>query len=171
MLLPRKPVPELDIALTKGGRWKLSESAGENFTLLVVYRGLHCPLCKSYLRKLQGHLPKLGELGVNTVVISSDTEDRAISAQTDWGLDELTMGYGFSIEEARKWGLYVSTANGEKEPDLFVEPGLFVIRPDGTLYFASVQTMPFARPSFDEVVGGLDFVIKNNYPARGEVPA
>jgi peroxiredoxin len=167
MLLPRTPVPDLDVALTTGERWKLSDEAGETFTMVVVYRGLHCPICKGYLRKLQSHLPKLDELGVKAIVLSSDGKDRAVEAQTEWGLEQLTMGYDFTVEEARKWGLYVSTANGESEPDLFVEPGLFVIRPDGTLYFASVQTMPFARPSFDEIVGGLDYVIKNDYPARG----
>ncbi|MEM1401497.1 MAG: AhpC/TSA family protein, partial [Pseudomonadota bacterium] len=51
----------------------------------------------------------------------------------------------------------------------FAEPGLFLVRPDKTLYFGSVQTMPFARPSFDGVLMGLDFVLKTDYPARGHV--
>jgi hypothetical protein len=38
-----------------------------------------------------------------------------------------------------------------------------------TLYAASVQTMPFARPHFSEVLAAVKFVTKNNYPARGEV--
>jgi len=169
MLLPRKPVPELDVALTNGGTWTLSEEAGENFTMIVVYRGLHCPICKSYLQALQEHLPKLRDQGVNVVAISSDTEERAKSAQSEWGVDKVTIGYDWSIEEARKWGLYVSSGISDKEPDQFIEPGLFLIRPDGTLYFASIQTMPFARPTFDDVVGALDFVLKKDYPARGEL--
>ena len=28
--------------------------------------------------------------------------------------------------------------------------------------------MPFVRPNFAEMVQALDFVIKNDYPARGE---
>ena len=28
--------------------------------------------------------------------------------------------------------------------------------------------MPFARPHFDEILGAIDFVVKNEYPARGE---
>ena len=28
--------------------------------------------------------------------------------------------------------------------------------------------MPFGRPHFSEYVGALDFVIANDYPARGE---
>ena len=52
---------------------------------------------------------------------------------------------------------------------MFSEPGLFLVRPDGTLYFASVQTMPFSRPRFADILGALDFVIANDYPGRGEV--
>ena len=42
-------------------------------------------------------------------------------------------------------------------------------RPDHTLYFAIVQTMPFVRPHFSELLTALDFVIAKDYPARGEV--
>ena len=44
-----------------------------------------------------------------------------------------------------------------------------MIRPDGTLSFGAVQTMPFARPAFGDILKALDFVIANDYPARGEV--
>ena len=55
------------------------------------------------------------------------------------------------------------------EPDLFSEPALYLVKPDGTLYFGAVQTMPFARPHFDDVVGAVKFVLEKDYPARGEV--
>jgi hypothetical protein len=42
------------------------------------------------------------------------------------------------------------------------------VRPDNTIYYASVQSMPFARPPFGEMVQALDFVIQRDYPARGE---
>jgi hypothetical protein len=42
------------------------------------------------------------------------------------------------------------------------------VRPDGTLYWGSVSTMPFARPHFTEILTSIDFAIKNDYPARGE---
>jgi len=55
-----------------------------------------------------------------------------------------------------------------EEPPLFAEPGLFLVKPDGTLYWASVSTMPFARPHFDEILQAIDFALSKNYPARGE---
>jgi hypothetical protein len=108
------------------------------------------------------------------IAISSDSEERAQDAYKRWSLAKLKMGYGLDLDTARRWGLYISTSRGKTsigvdEPALFSEPGLYLVRPDGTLYFGTVQTMPFARPNFAEILGALDFVIKNNYPARGEV--
>jgi hypothetical protein len=31
-----------------------------------------------------------------------------------------------------------------------------------------VQTMPFARPHFDELLAAIDFALAKDYPARGE---
>jgi len=174
MIKPRQPAPSLSVPLLGGGTWTLADQNAENFTMVVVYRGFHCPICSGYLGDLNRKAAQFAEKGVNVVVISSDTEDRAAEAKEKWGLDNLTVGYGLTLDSGREWGLFVSsskgkTSTGVMEPDLFLEPGLFLVRPDVTLYWASIQTMPFARPSFGEVLKALDFVIANDYPARGEV--
>ena len=89
------------------------------------------------------------------------------------GARTLRFGYGLSLSKAKDWGLFISTSRGATsigidEPMLFSEPGIFLVRPDKTLYFSAIQTMPFSRPHFQEMVGALDFVQKNDYPARGE---
>lgn len=173
-VIPRQPVPALSVETVGGGRWTLAEQTPESFSLIVVYRGLHCPICKPYLRDLERRLDDLAALGVEVIAISSDDEERARNTVQDWGLDRLAIGYGLDFDTAREWGLYISsgigkTSAGVEEPDLFVEPGLFLVRPDGTLYFASVQTMPFARPRFEDVVPAIKMVRERDYPARGEV--
>ena len=60
------------------------------------------------------------------------------------------------------------TSVGIEEPALFSEPRVFLVRPDRTLYWAAVRSMPFARPHFREILSALDFAIANDYPARGE---
>lgn len=50
---------------------------------------------------------------------------------------------------------------------LFSEPGVFLIKPDGTLYYGSTQTMPFARPRFQDLLGAIDFAMAKDYPTRG----
>ena len=118
-------------------------------------------------------LPDFEQRGVQVVAVSSDGEERSREMATKVNGQALRMGYGLSLQGARQWGLNISTSRGKTsigidEPALFSEPGLFLVRPDGTLYWGSTQTMPFARPHFDEILGAIDFVVKNDYPARGE---
>jgi hypothetical protein len=54
------------------------------------------------------------------------------------------------------------------EPDAFGEPGIFLIRPDGTIYVAALNSMPAARPRIDDVVQAIEFFIEKSYPPRGE---
>ena len=173
-LVPRQPVPPLAVPLVGGGRFDITTENPERFTLVVFYRGLHCPICRTQLSDLETKLPDFARRGVGVVAISSDAVARAERSKRDWKLPNLRLGYGLDLRVARAWGLYVSTSRGMtsagvEEPALFSEPGLFLIRPDRALYFASVQTMPFARPHFADILGALDFVIAKDYPARGEV--
>jgi hypothetical protein len=85
----------------------------------------------------------------------------------------LRFGHDLTLAQARQWGLYISSSRGKtsigiEEPALFSEPGVFLVRPDGTLYYGAVQTMPFARPHFDELLAAIDFAVSKDYPARGE---
>lgn len=172
-LIPRQPAPALEVPTVGGGPWSLAASRPENFTMIVFYRGLHCPICAGYLRDLDRRLGEFTQRGVAAITISSDGEERARRAKEEWGLETLPVGYGLSIAKAREWGLFVSagigkTSAGVEEPALFNEPGLFLVRPDRTLYASSVNTMPFARPNFADLVKAVDVIIARNYPARGE---
>lgn len=173
-LIPRQPVPALSVETVAGETWTLAAQKPENFTLIVVYRGLHCPICSTYLRDLDRKLEEFGARGVEVIALSSDDAGRAAQTWQDWKLENLTLGYGLTLDKAREWGLYISagigtTSIGIEEPERFVEPGLFLIRPNGELYFASIQTMPFARPDFGAILKALDFVLAKNYPGRGEI--
>ncbi len=164
---PLGRVPTLDLPLAGGGRFDLSARRPRTFTMLVFYRGLHCPICRTYLRDLDRRLDDFAKLGVEAVAISTDSKERAERSKKDWGIERLDVAYDLGIDQARRWGLYVSASTADDEPLLFAEPGLFLIRPDGTLYASSVQTMPFARPPFAEVLQAVAYVTENNYPAPG----
>ncbi len=173
-LVPRQAVPALRVDLAGGGQFDLASEKPAHFTLLVFYRGLHCPICKMQLKDLESKLDEFEKRGVSVVALSTDDKARAEQTLQTWGLSRLRIGYGVSLDAARHWGLYVSsgrgkTSAGADEPALFSEPAIYLVKPDGTLYFGSVQTMPFARPHFSDILTAIDFVVKNNYPARGEV--
>ena len=172
-ITPRTKTPELEFETVGGGTWRLADQSPENFTMIVAYRGLHCPICKNYLRDLDRMSDDFTKRGVDIVVVSSDDKARAEEAKKSWELENLTVGYGLPIDKAREWGLFVSTSRGKtsagiEEPPVFNEPGLFLVRPDKTLYASNIVTMPFTRPRFKDVLGALDTIIERDYPARGE---
>lgn len=173
MLIPRQKTPDLKVDTVSHGDFDLAGDRPERFTLIAFYRGLHCPICANYLKELERLTPEFQERGVATIAISSDDQDRARQMAEKVGASNLRVGYGLPLSVAKAWGLYISTSRGTtsigiEEPALFSEPGVFLVGSDQTLYYASVQTMPFVRPVFKEMVQALDFVIANDYPARGE---
>ena len=118
-----------------------------------------------YLPERTGkRVPAFTERGVSTVAVSSDSEARAGQMAEKIGASALRIGYDLDLKVAREWGLYISTSRGKtsigiEEPALFSEPGLFMVSPDQALYYGSIQTMPFVRPHFAELIGALDFAI------------
>lgn len=173
MLMPRLPVPALRVPTLAHGDYLLNGETPQNFSLVAFYRGLHCPICLKYLLELARLQPEFDKRGVKVVAVSSDTRDRAQALADKLNSPDLRIGFGLPLTMAREWGLYISTSRGPAstgidEPSLFSEPGVFIVRPDGTLYYGAVQTMPFARPHFDELLAAIDFALAKNYPARGE---
>ena len=167
-LIPRQPVPDLEVHTVSGETWRLSDRAPEHLVLILFYRGLHCPICKLQLREWDRQLEEFTRRGVDVIAVSTDSRERALRTREEWGLQNFTLGYGMSIDTARAWGLYISHAIKEPEPPVFSEPGLFLIKPDRTLFAAQVSSMPFARPPLTDVLRAIDFVVEKNYPARGE---
>ncbi|MEM7505699.1 MAG: peroxiredoxin-like family protein [Pseudomonadota bacterium] len=170
MPLPREKAPALSFPLLSGGTWTLAERNPQNFTIVVFYRGHHCPICKTYMQEIEALLPQAAEQGIDVVTVSMDSQERAEATHAEVATEKLAIGYGLAEADARAWDLYISSARaGSKEPEVFAEPGLFVIRPDGTVFFAQTQSAPFTRPDFGKLLGGLKFVVENDYPARGDL--
>ena len=173
MLTPRQKTPDLSVPTLDHGSFDLGAEATQRGTIVCFYRGLHCPVCATYLKELEALTDDFAERGVSTIALSTDDAERARGMAEKIEATKLRIGYDVSLATARDWGLYISTSRGKtsigiEEPALFAEPGLFMVTPEQSLYYGAVQTMPFARPHFSELLGALDFAIKNNYPARGE---
>ena len=172
-LTPRQPVPAFNIPLVGGGRYVLGATPAPTFYLVVFYRCLHCPICAKYLMELERLMPEFEKRGVQVVAVSSDNAERGQAMADKIKAEHLRVGYELSLQSARQWGLYISASRGQtsigiEEPELFSEPGVLIVRPDGILYYGSTQTMPFARPQFQDLLGAIDFAVAKDYPARGE---
>lgn len=165
---PRQPAPSLEVKLLDGSRWCLGDANPATFAMIVVYRGLHCPVCKSYLGDLEAKLAEFSRRGVEVIAISTDGLDRAQKAKTEWGLNDLRVGCELSIASARAWELFISHAIREGEPAEFSEPGLFLIKPDGSLFFAPRVSAPWGRPPIDQMLRAIDLATERKMLARGE---
>ena len=170
-LTPDTQVPALKLPLVGGGTFDLAAESPENFTMVVFYRGLHCPVCKNYLGALKSVLAEYEAAGFSVVVASMNGQDLAEKAASEWELDGMRVAYGVTVEDAENWGLWISKAFKDVEADIFTEPGLFWVRPDGKLYLADISNMPWARPDLKMLLSKVGYALENNYPARGTYAA
>ena len=173
-VIPGDTMPALDARLVGGGRWALAGEKADKLALLVFYRGVFCPVCRTWLGDLDRLLPEFYKRGVSVIALSCDKKDAAESAVKEWGLQRLRVGYNLPPDDARQAGLYISEGRGvnpatnQKEPMLFTEPALLAVLPDGILYAAWIQSAPYARPHLAEVLTAIDnFVARGLPPPRG----
>ena len=170
-LLPRQKDYDLEFPLVGGGTWRLSEQTPSAFTLLVVFRHRHCSYCKRQIGELNELSPRFEALGVEPVAVSADTSEKTQDFVEEVGVQRLAVGHSLPRAAGARLGLYVSSARKETEPDWFFEPGLFAFTPDGALYYAAVQNMPFGRPHWSDMLEWLPKALENAVPARGELSA
>ena len=118
--------------------------------------------------KFQNQLDDYSDANASVIVVSMDSEDKAKKTQLDWGLDKLNIGYNLSLEDAKNWGLFISKSIKEAESDIFCEPGLFIIKKDGSIYMVNISNMPWARPDLSTFPAKLKFAQDNKYPVNHE---
>lgn len=156
-----------DVTVPKAGGGDIDLAKGDGWQMVVVYRGQHCPVCRTYLRGLNEMLDEFAQAGVDVTAVSADTKDKAESeiAEEHW---RFPVAYDLSIEQMKELGLYISDPRSPQETDRpFAEPGLFVVNPRGQLHVIDISNAPFSRPDLKMVLKGLKFIQEKDYPVRG----
>jgi len=157
--------PPMGWDAVEGGR--VEPAQGSGWRMLVVYRGKHCPICKTYLDTLQGMLDDFKAAQVAVFTVSADSRDKAETEVISCGWT-FPVGYDLSVEQMRQLGLYVSAPRSAEETDRpFSEPGVFVLNPQGQVQIVDVSNAPFARPDLKSLLKGVRFVMDKEYPIRG----
>lgn len=169
MLLPGSPAPTLRIETVAHGAYDLAQYAPPGGTLLAFYRGAHCPLCRSQLKELDDRIGDFAIRGVRLLALSGDVRERAAQLAEEMQIIRLPIGFGLDLRVARDdWGLFLSTAReGTEEPEIFSEPGLFWVRQDGTVSFSVLHSLPFMRPTADQILKAIDFTLSKGFAPRG----
>lgn len=157
--------PSVSVPRLGGG--ELTPASGKGWRLFVIYRGKHCPLCKIYLRTLDGMIEDFAAASVSISVASGDPEEKAAADVAEHGW-RFPLGYGMSVEQMRALGLYVSEPRSPQETDRpFPEPGLFLITPAGQVQIVDISNAPFARPDLAGILRGAKLIQEKAYPIRG----
>ncbi len=161
-------LPEINLSRVGEGAVTLGkpEKVG-NWQLVFIYRGLHCPLCKKYLQRLENLKDKFLSTGAEVIAVSGDPEEKAVSMVDSLGLT-FPVAYGLSIEQMQALGLYISNPRSPQETDRpFSEPGMFAVNTKGRVQLIDISNTPFNRADPDELLDTVDWIQKNNYPIRG----
>ncbi len=163
-------LPHVSVSRLGGGDLQLGKPVDDHdWQMVVVYRGKHCPICKTYLAELERTAAEFAKAGVGVIAISGDPEDRARTFTDEIGVS-FPVGYGLTVAQMQRLGLYVSEPRSAKETDRpFAEPAVFVINADGLLQVLDISNAPFARPDLAGLAKGLKFIRDNDYPIRGQL--
>ena len=100
-------------------------------------------------------MPKFHELGAEVIAVSSDEKSRAEKSVALWGLEGLKVAYGFPLESAHDWGIYVSERGKPEDPPRFTEPAVFIVGSDGKLDHGIINTAQRLRPDPNEVLSHI----------------
>lgn len=151
--------------LAGGGTLDVSGMPG--WRALVVYRGRHCPRCKTYLGNLDAMLDQFKAAGVAVAAVSADPEEKAKASVAEGGW-HFPVAYGMTVDQMRALGLYVSEPRSPQETDRpFAEPGLFVVNPESKAQVVDVSNASYSRPDLSALLDGIKFVIDKQLPVRG----
>ncbi|WP_421701319.1 peroxiredoxin-like family protein [Aliiroseovarius sp.] len=161
------PFPVTTVSRLGGGTLTLGKPETADWQLILVYRGLHCPICRGYMEDLEPRLSEFAEIGIEVVIVSADPVEKAEKLRADHA-PTVPIGFDLSIAQMKMLGLYVSAPRTPQETDRpYAEPGLFLVNPEGHLHMVDISNAPFLRPELDKLPARIKFVLDNDHPIRG----
>ena len=159
------PIPEITLPTIDGGEAKIG-GIKDRWQMIIVYRGLHCPICKNYTAKIEALKDKFDELDTDILFVSGDNAEKAKNFADEVGLNR-PVAYDLSVAQMRQLGLYISEPRPTETDRPFPEPGLFVVNEKGQAHIVDISNAPFVRPEPELIIRGITHIKKNDYPIRG----
>ena len=154
--------------LLSGGTYRLADRRPRLFTMVVFFRGLHCPVCRAQLSELDRRLAELEERGIDVITVSGETLERTTKLAQEWNLEHLPFAYGLTEDQMRAWGLFISRGINERRAGA-IQRTRPVSDLTGSHRVLRVGPLDARRTSrLDDLLGGIDYWTTHDYPARGE---
>ncbi len=160
--------PEITVPLVGGGEVTLGKpEKKDNWQLVFLYRGFHCPVCKQYLTRLESLKEQFLRTKAEVIAVSGDSETKASKMVESAGLT-FPVAFDLSIPQMKDLGLYISHPRSPEETDQpFSEPGMLAVNPDGKVQLIDISNTPFNRADLGELVETIEWIQENDYPIRG----
>ena len=137
--------PDFNIKDSEGKPHRLYDYLNGQKTVLIFYRGEWCPICNLQLHSLQDRLADFQKENAQIVAVSTDAPENSqkLVGKHNLGFPVLA---GLSRETVEAYDLFFNKEKG------YAEPAVFILRPDGTVAYASLQSGPLGRPSNDDLL-------------------
>ena len=161
-------LPALTLPLVSDGEITLGQVQTPGaWQVVIVYRGLHCPLCNKYLKRLEELREGFTRANAELIAVSGDPLEKAREMVNRQGL-RFPVAYGLTIVQMRALGLYISDPRSAEETDRpFAEPATFALNDKGKLHLIEISNTPFNRADLAELLDSVEWIQENNYPIRG----
>ncbi|MCQ8877767.1 AhpC/TSA family protein [Pseudoalteromonas shioyasakiensis] len=165
---PAQKMPLLTAKDIDGKTFDITQRQTElPWKMIVVYRGVHCPLCTKQLNALAKMKSDFSDAGVELAAVSADSQE-----QLQQHLNDLDVNFplytGLTLEQMTDFGLYISEPRNENETNHpFSEPAIFVLNEDNQIQIIDKSNAPFSRPDLNALLSGIKFIRENDYPIRG----
>ncbi len=166
-------MPSFELKDAKGESVTSSDLLKKGNLVVVFYRGAWCPFCNLYLKKLQDRSADIVAAGGNLVAISVENPDRSAGVVKKNEL-AFTVLSDPNLDIARKFGIVYQLADATNEQ--YISHGLdlakynstskaelplavtYVVRKDGTISYAFIETDYKKRADPDEVIKNLEAI-------------
>lgn len=151
-------IPAITFDCLNGDSWSSNVQCRSRFTLLVTYRGPWCKFCQKQLTILEQLANEFTENSVELVVVSMGDKRLAQEMQSKLKLEGINIGYGLTLEQARSLGLFISSKQQPHEPNIFSEPGTYLLDNNKTVLATWIASNAYARVNPRDVLDYIKFV-------------
>ena len=141
-----QPVPDFSLRDTDGNAFAFGQRPAGT-TILAFIRGEWCPVCNAYLEGLKAQLSAFAAENAHWVVVGDEQVERLQEMKRRIGLD-----VPFLVDTNGTVGRSYGLKYTPEEHGGHLEPGVFVVGPNGALVAGSYATGPHGRMAVEDAL-------------------